>query len=131
MRTLSDLRRFTVSRSLFPATTLKNAIEQFGFVQADPIRSPARAQDLTLRPRVKGYRAGDLEAHYATLLSRKISSSTTGSSRARVQALMHPRASPSGRPAAEQAREGHAGVRARTGRRCIRATSTRILRTAG
>ena len=31
------------------------------FVQADPIRAPARAQDLTLRHRVKDYRAGDLE----------------------------------------------------------------------
>ena len=41
-----------------------------GFVQADPIRAPARAQDLTLRPRVPGYRAGDLEARYATLADR-------------------------------------------------------------
>ena len=38
-----------------------------GFVQADPIRAPARAQDLTLRPRVTGYRAGDLDARYAAL----------------------------------------------------------------
>ena len=37
------------------------------FVQADPIRAPARAQDLTLRHRVKGYRVGDLERRYATL----------------------------------------------------------------
>ena len=55
-----------ISRSLFSPTSLANAIERFGFVQADPIRAPARAQDLTLRPRVRGYRAGDLEAqnHY-------------------------------------------------------------------
>src|SRR5215210_1272500 len=65
MRTLPDLRRFAVSRSLFPQTTLESALERFGFVQADPIRSPARAQDLTLRPRVKDYRAGDLESRYA------------------------------------------------------------------
>lgn len=39
-------------------------MERIGFVQADPIRSPARAQDLILRHRVKGYRAGDLEQHY-------------------------------------------------------------------
>src|ERR1051325_3469933 len=38
-----------------------------GFVQADPIRSPARAQDLILRQRVKNYRAGDLERRYASL----------------------------------------------------------------
>ena len=55
------------SRSLFPPTTLANALDRFGFVQADPIRSPARAQDLTLRPRVTNYHAGDLETHYATL----------------------------------------------------------------
>ena len=55
------------SRSLFPPTTLKRALEKLGFVQADPIRAPARAQDLTLRHRVKGYRAGDLERRYATL----------------------------------------------------------------
>ena len=43
------------------AATLPKAIERLGFVQADPIRAPARAQDLTLRHRVRGYRAGDLE----------------------------------------------------------------------
>ncbi len=38
-----------------------------GFVQADPIRAPARAQDLILRHRVKNYRVGDLERHYHRL----------------------------------------------------------------
>jgi uncharacterized protein YcaQ len=38
-----------------------------GFVQADPIRAPARAQDLILRHRVQDYRAGDLERQYPTL----------------------------------------------------------------
>ena len=64
---LAELRRFAVARSLFPPTTLKRAFETLGYVQADPIRAPARAQDLTLRHRVKGYRAGDLERHYASL----------------------------------------------------------------
>ena len=36
-------------------------------MQADPIRSPARAQDLILRHRVDGYRAGDLEREYPSL----------------------------------------------------------------
>jgi len=36
-------------------------------VQADPIRAPARAQDLTLRHRVANYRAGDLERRYPRL----------------------------------------------------------------
>jgi uncharacterized protein YcaQ len=62
-----DLRRFAVARSLFPPTTLKRALHHMGFVQADPIRAPARAQDLILRHRVKGYRAGDLERRYAEL----------------------------------------------------------------
>jgi hypothetical protein len=64
---LDDIRRFAVARSLFPPMTLQGAIDALGFVQADPIRAPARAQDLTLRHRVEGYRAGDLERHYPTL----------------------------------------------------------------
>ncbi len=64
---LDDLRRYAVGRSLFAPTTLPRAIEALGFVQADPIRAPARAQDLTLRHRVKNYRAGDLERKYPDL----------------------------------------------------------------
>lgn len=62
--TLDHLRRYAIARSLFKPTTLKRAIDKLGFVQADPIRAPARAQDLTLRHRVAGYRAGDLERRY-------------------------------------------------------------------
>ncbi len=65
--TVDALRRHALGNSLFPPTTLKKAIERLGFVQADPIRSPARAQDLILRHRVKNYRAGDLEARYPKL----------------------------------------------------------------
>ena len=65
--TLSDLRRYAISRSLFKPTTLSKAIAKLGFVQADPIRAPARAQDLTLRHRVANYRAGDLERRYSKL----------------------------------------------------------------
>ena len=64
---LLDLRQFAVSRSLFAPTTLRRAIERLGFVQADPIRAPARAQDLILRHRVRGYRVSDLERRYPTL----------------------------------------------------------------
>lgn len=42
-------------------------MKRLGFVQADPIRSPARAQDLILRHRVKDYKAGDLEQSYPRL----------------------------------------------------------------
>jgi uncharacterized protein YcaQ len=65
--TIQHLRRYAVARSLFGPTTLGRAIERLGFVQADPIRAPARAQDLTLRHRVTGYRAGDLERRYPRL----------------------------------------------------------------
>jgi len=64
--TLDHLRHLAVANSLFPPTTLKRAVHKLGFVQADPIRAPA-AQDLVLRHRVKGYRAGDLERRYETL----------------------------------------------------------------
>jgi uncharacterized protein YcaQ len=37
------------------------------FVQADPIRAPARAQDLMLRQRVAAYKAGDLEHRFPEL----------------------------------------------------------------
>ena len=77
--TLDDLRRSAVTHSLFTPTTLKRALHRLGFVQADPIRAPARAQDLTLRHRVKDYRAGDLERRYASSASRRTSSSPTAS----------------------------------------------------
>ena len=91
MKNVADLRRFAVSRSLFPPTTLERALGRFGFLQADPIRSPARAQDLTLRPRVKGYRAGDLEARYPTLPVEEDFFINYGYVTHGLQALMHPR----------------------------------------
>jgi len=65
--TLDQLRRYALARSLFAPTTFPRAIAKLGFVQADPLRAPARAQDLTLRQRVAGYRARDLERRYARL----------------------------------------------------------------
>jgi hypothetical protein len=65
--TLDHLRHLAVANSLFPPTTLKRALHRLGFVQADPIRSPARAQDLMLRHRVRSYRAGDLERRSESL----------------------------------------------------------------
>jgi hypothetical protein len=65
--TADHLRRYAIARSLFRPTTLARAVRKLGFVQADPIRAPARAQDLTLRHRVAGYRAGDLERRYPRL----------------------------------------------------------------
>ncbi len=65
--TLEQLRRHAIARTLFTPTTLPRAIARLGFVQADPIRAPARAQDLTLRHRVRDYHAGDLGRRYARL----------------------------------------------------------------
>ena len=86
-----DLRRFAVVRSLFPPTSLERALRRFGFVQADPIRAPARAQDLTMRHRVVDYRAGDLERHYTTLGIEEDFFINYGFVTAEVYALMHPR----------------------------------------
>jgi hypothetical protein len=89
--TLADLRCLAVTQSLFPPTTLKRALEKFGFVQADPIRAPARAQDLILRHRVTGYRAGDLERLYTELEIEEDFFINYGFVTRTVQALMHPR----------------------------------------
>src|SRR5712671_4348597 len=89
--TLDYLRHIAVAQSLFPPTTLKRALHRLGFVQADPIRAPARAQDLILRHRVKDYRAGDLERHYAKLGIEEDFFITYGFVTSAIQALMHPR----------------------------------------
>ena len=65
--TLARLRADAIRRAFPKPATLKTAINRLGFIQADPIRSPARAQDLILRHRVKEYRAGDLERLYPKL----------------------------------------------------------------
>jgi uncharacterized protein YcaQ len=89
--TLDQLRRYAVSRTLFAPTTLARAIQRLGFVQADPIRAPARAQDLILRHRVKGYRAGDLERRYPRLDIEEDFFVNYGFLPRATQSLMHPR----------------------------------------
>lgn len=89
--TLDHLRRYAIARSLFKPTTLKGAFDRMGFVQADPIRAPARAQDLILRHRVKDYRAGDLERLYPKLKIQEDFFIVYGFMTTSLQALMHPR----------------------------------------
>ena len=89
---IDTLRRYAIARSLFRPTTLQAAIDTLGFVQADPIRAPARAQDLTLRHRVRGYRAGDLERRYARLEVHEDFFVNYGFLSASAWSLMHPRA---------------------------------------
>jgi len=87
---IDDLRRFAVTRQGH-SSTLAGAIERLGFIQADPIRSPARAQDLTLRHRVDDYRAGDLERNYATLAVEEDTFINYGFVTRSLHAAMHPR----------------------------------------
>jgi uncharacterized protein len=88
---IESLRHYAIVRTLFTPTTLPTAIKRLGFVQADPIRAPARAQDLILRHRVKGYRAGDLEKRYAALDIEEDFFVNYGFLPSATQALMHPR----------------------------------------
>jgi uncharacterized protein YcaQ len=84
---------------------LRSALARMGFVQADPIRAPARAQDLILRLRVKDYRAGDLEQRYASLGIEEDFFINYGFVTRELQALMHPRADTSPRASAAQRRQ--------------------------
>ena len=92
--TLDDVRRCAVSRSFVAPVTLRRAIEKLGFVQADPIRVPARAQDLILRHRVAGYTAGDLERRYVGLDVEEDFFINYGFVSRTVHELMHPREKP-------------------------------------
>jgi uncharacterized protein YcaQ len=88
---IDDLRRFTVARNFPKPTTLGRTLQHMGFVQADPIRAPARAQDLILRHRVKSYHAGDLERRYTTLDVEEDFFVNYGYVTRSLQSLMHPR----------------------------------------
>jgi uncharacterized protein YcaQ len=88
---LAALRRHAITRSLFAATTLPDALQRLAFVQADPLRAPARAQDLTLRHRVDGYVAGDLERRYPELGIEEDFFVNYGFLGAAHHGLMHPR----------------------------------------
>ncbi|MEP6906371.1 MAG: crosslink repair DNA glycosylase YcaQ family protein [Pseudoxanthomonas sp.] len=94
--TVDHLRRYAIARTLFKPTTLMRAIEKLGFVQADPIRAPARAQDLTLRHRVIGYQAGELERRYPRLAVEEDFFVNYGFLPRAHHALMHPRSARQG-----------------------------------
>ncbi len=92
--TIAALRRQAVVNSLAPPTTLARAITSAGFVQADPIRAPARAQDLILRHRVSAYRAGDLERRFARLGLEEDFLYAYGFMPKETHRLLHPRPDP-------------------------------------
>ena len=89
---LSEVRAQAATRSLFAPTSLARAVARLGFVQADPIAAPARAQDLILRHRVRNYRAGDLERRYPDLDVDEDYLHVYGYMPRSVSALLHPRA---------------------------------------
>ncbi len=91
MPSLAELRAYAFSRSLGGKTDLKEAIHALGYVQADPIRAPARAQDLILMQRVRGYKVGDLERHYSSLGIEEDMLHNYGFVPREVQRLLHPR----------------------------------------
>jgi uncharacterized protein YcaQ len=96
LRALSfqQLRRYMIARSLFKPTSLLRAIARLGFVQADPMRAPARAQDLILAHRVKDYRAGELERRYSRLPIEEAFFFNYGFLPRETLSLLHPRGSP-------------------------------------
>jgi uncharacterized protein len=91
---LEQLRHYTIARSLFKPTSLPQAIARLGFVQADPMRAPARAQDLILAHRVKGYRVGELERRYPRLAIEEVFFINYGFLPRETMALLHPRGVP-------------------------------------
>ena len=88
---LDSLRRYALARSLFKPMSLPKALQRLGFVQADPLRAPACAQDLTLRHRVQGYQVGDLAAAYPHLPVEEDFFVNYGFVRRDLHHLMHPR----------------------------------------
>ncbi|MGW1737474.1 DNA glycosylase AlkZ-like family protein [Nocardia sp. NPDC001965] len=76
--------------------SLAEALAELEFVQADPIRSPARAQDLILRHRVRGYRAGDLDRDYGSLGLDEDFLYAYGYIVSRLRPYLHPRHHPRG-----------------------------------
>jgi len=92
---LPELCLRAIGHTLFKPTTLTRAIDRLRFVQADPIRAPARAQDLILRHRVEGYRVGDLDRHYPSLDIEEDLLYAYGFVPHEVSQLLHPRSAAS------------------------------------
>src|SRR5438067_11565616 len=88
---IAALRSYAVARTLFAPRDLEGAIRALGFVQLDPIRAPARAQDLILRHRVADYRHGDLDRRYAELPVAEEHLHVYGVMPRHTQRLVHPR----------------------------------------
>jgi len=88
---LQQLRNIAIKNTFFQPTSLNESVRRLGFVQADPIRAPATAQDLILRHRVDSYRTGDLERHYHNLDIEEDLFYAYGFLDRSVWSLLHPR----------------------------------------
>ncbi len=91
MTTLKDLRCLAVIQTLGKPSSLEQTLTTLGFIQADPIRAPARAQDLILRPRVENYVATNLETQYPNLEVNEDYFVNYGFIHQTKTALFHPR----------------------------------------
>jgi uncharacterized protein YcaQ len=100
--TLAQLRAQARATTLWPPSSLMEALHRLGFVQADPIRAPARAQDLILRHRVRGYRAGDLDRAFQRLGLEEDFLYAYGFMPAETRHLLHPRTDPAGKAGMHQ-----------------------------
>ena len=107
---LSSLRARAVASVFSPRAPLETAVERLGFVQADPIRAPATAQDLILRHRAVGYRAGELDRRYASSAIEEEYLYAYGFLPRATRSLLHPRPS---RPLSRVERQVLAVVRER------------------
>jgi uncharacterized protein len=109
-RAIRAARRAVLENAIGTQAALEEKFSQIGFVQADPIRAPARAQDLILRHRIVDYRAGQLEREYYALGAEEDFVYAYGFTTPEIHSLLHPRG---GRKPAGIAREILAFVRDR------------------
>jgi uncharacterized protein YcaQ len=96
--TVADLKTSALQWSLRASASVADAVTGMGFVQYDPIRAPARAQDLILAQRVKRYRVGDLDRSFAPLGLEEGHLHVYGAMPPAVRALLYPRVDDDGRP---------------------------------
>jgi len=87
------LRQQTIGWSLGVSGSLPDVFGALEFVQSDPIRAPARAQDLILWQRVPGYRVGDLDRAYPDLDIDEDALYAYGFVARRLRPFLHPRRS--------------------------------------
>ena len=91
MLTVRDLQAIAVAIAVPAPAPLADTMARMQFVQYDPIRSPANAQDLILRHRVVGYRCGDLAQAYRRLGLEEDYLHVYGAMTRRLRQLVHPR----------------------------------------